>query len=123
MLYEAAEIAVIVLESLGVVVIVIGTLAAGGTSLAVFLESRDTRAAYRLARHRIGAAILLGLEVLIGADIIRTITLDFTLESVGVLAAIVLVRTFLSLALEVEMTGRWPWQGHWRERDREEASL
>ena len=54
--------------------------------------------------------ILLGLELLVAADIVRTVAVTPTLESVVVLAIIVLVRTFLSFSLEVELTGRWPWQ-------------
>lgn len=58
-----------------------------------------------------GKSILLGLEVLIAADIIRTVAVSPTIESVAVLGLIVLVRTFLSFSLEVELYGRWPWQG------------
>jgi len=58
----------------------------------------------------VGRCILLGLELLIAADIIRSLALQLTLQSVGLLAIIVLVRTFLSFSLEVEMNGRWPWQ-------------
>lgn len=57
-----------------------------------------------------GRAILLGLELLVAADIINTVAIDPTLESLAVLAGIVLIRTFLSLSLEVEIEGRWPWQ-------------
>jgi uncharacterized membrane protein len=60
-------------------------------------------------RQRLGRAILLGLELLVAADIIRTVAVTPTVESVAVLAGIVLVRTFLSFSLEVELTGRWPW--------------
>jgi uncharacterized membrane protein len=59
----------------------------------------------------VGRAILLGLEFLVGGDIIRTVAVSPTFTSVGVLALIVLVRTFLSFSLEVELDGRWPWQG------------
>ncbi len=61
-------------------------------------------------RRGIGKAILLGLELLVAADIIRTVAVAPTLESVAVLGLIVLVRTFLSFSLEVELYGRWPWQ-------------
>ena len=61
-------------------------------------------------RQQLGRAILLGLELLVAADIIRTVAVTPTLESVAVLAGIVIVRTFLSFSLEVELTGRWPWQ-------------
>jgi len=61
-------------------------------------------------RQQLGRAILLGLELLVAADIVRTVAVTPTLESVAVLAVIVLVRTFLSFSLEVELTGQWPWQ-------------
>ena len=66
---------------------------------------------FRDTRHRLVRGILLGLEFLVAADIIHTVAVDLTFESVGVLAAVVAIRTFLSFALEVEMTGEWPWQG------------
>lgn len=74
---------------------------------------------YRQLRRGIGRGVLLGLELLVAGDIIRTVAIEPTFESVGVLAAIVLVRTFLSFALEVELTGRWPWA---REQEREVAA-
>ena len=61
-------------------------------------------------RQRLGRGILLGLEFLIAADIIHTVAVELTFKTVGVLAIIVVIRTFLSFALEVELTGRWPWQ-------------
>jgi len=65
---------------------------------------------YRQLRQDIGRAILLGLEVLVAADIIRTVAVTPTLESVAVLGAIVAIRTFLSMSLQVEVEGRFPWQ-------------
>jgi uncharacterized membrane protein len=65
---------------------------------------------YGRFRRFLGRSILLGLELLVAADIIRTVAVTPTLESVGVLACIVLIRTFLSWSLELEITGRWPWQ-------------
>ncbi len=61
-------------------------------------------------RRSLGRAILLGLELLVAADIIKTVAISPTLESVAVLGGIVLIRTFLSFSLELEITGRWPWQ-------------
>ncbi len=61
-------------------------------------------------RQSLARAILLGLELLVAADIIHTVAIDLTLESVGVLAVIVLIRTFLSFSLGVEVDGYWPWQ-------------
>lgn len=76
----------------------------------LFLRRRHADDAYRSYRQRIGRAILLGLEVLVAADIIRTVAVSPTFESVGVLAIIVAIRTFLSFTLELELSGRWPWQ-------------
>jgi uncharacterized membrane protein len=87
---------------------------AGGIALSVMLSAsrlwRRQSHVYSRFRQETGRAILLGLELLIAADIIRTVTISPTLESVGVLAGIVLVRTFLSLSLDVELTGTWPWR-------------
>jgi uncharacterized membrane protein len=65
---------------------------------------------YQRARHDLGRAILLGLEILIIADIIQTITIDATIESAATLAIIVLVRTFLSFSLDIELEGMAPWR-------------
>ena len=98
------------LELLGVAIIV------GGIALATLKFVRDgTRtsdweSAYPNYRSNIGRGILLGLELLVGADIIATITAPLTFESVGLLAGIVLIRTFLSFSLETEIEGCWPWQ-------------
>ena len=66
--------------------------------------------AYESYRRGLGQAILLGLELLVAADIIQTVTVAPTLENVGILAAIVAIRTFLSTTLAVEIEGRWPWR-------------
>jgi uncharacterized membrane protein len=89
--------------------------------LAVGRLARRERDVYTGVRQQLGRAILLGLELLVAADIIRTVAVTPTLESVAVLGVIVLVRTFLSFSLEVELTGRWPWQqGGERRRDTEQ---
>jgi uncharacterized membrane protein len=98
-----------VVEVIGVLVIL------GGAFMSGVLYVRDfwregTATAYRCVRSNLGRSILLGLELLVAADIINTVAIKPTLESVAVLAAIVLVRTFLSFALEAEIEGRWPWQ-------------
>jgi len=64
----------------------------------------------RRFRQQLGQTILLGLELLVAGDIVRTVAASPSLTSVAILAAIVLIRTFLSFSLEVEITGRWPWQ-------------
>jgi uncharacterized membrane protein len=86
-----------------VIVATIGLLGDG-------LRTREWRSAYPHYRSDIGRGILLGLELLVGADIIATITAPLTFESVGLLAAVVLIRTFLSVSLEMEIEGCWPWQ-------------
>ena len=97
-------------EVLGVLVLAIGTFWALVSKIRSFLRSRDRQAAYRGLRQGVGRSILAGLEILVAADIIRSVAIAPSFQSVGVLALIVLVRTFLSWALEVEINGRWPWQ-------------
>jgi len=101
------EYAGLALEMAGVAVIIAGALYASGQAV---LEGAGGRAFERY-RTRLGRGILLGLEFLVAGDIINTVAVAPTFRSVGVLAVIVLIRTFLSFTLEVEMTGRWPWQG------------
>jgi uncharacterized membrane protein len=98
-----------VIDGAGVVVVVIGLLVATAGFL-VALRSRRGDGAYVGYRQQVGKAILLGLEFLVAADIIRTVAVAPTFEGVGVLAIVVLVRTFLSFTLDVELNGRWPWQ-------------
>jgi len=81
----------------------------------------DWEAAYNFYRSNIGRGILLGLELLVGADIISTITSPLTIESVGLLAGIVLIRTFLSFSLETEIEGCWPWRRAAKENARRPA--
>jgi uncharacterized membrane protein len=92
----------------GVVLIIGGIVVATAITVARRTGSGDET--LRHCRRRIGAAILLGLEVLVAADIIRTVAVSPSFESAGVLAVIVAIRTFLSFSLEVELEGRWPWQ-------------
>lgn len=65
---------------------------------------------FRATRHRLGRGILLGLEFLVAADIIHTVAVELTLRTVAILAVVVVIRTFLSFTLEVELTGELPWQ-------------
>jgi uncharacterized membrane protein len=95
-------------EILGVAILAIGSLIALAIALAA-LARGDRRSAYAGARRNVGRAVLLGLEVLIIADIVQTVTIDPTAESALVLGVIVLVRTFLSFSLEIELEGVVPW--------------
>ncbi|MFP5316704.1 MAG: DUF1622 domain-containing protein [Acidimicrobiia bacterium] len=106
---DAMELVGKALDAIGVAVIVGGLAIATGASLARARQV-ETRELYRRVRHGIGRAILLGLEILVAADIIRTVAVNPTFSSAGVLAIIVAIRTFLSFSLEVELEGRWPWQ-------------
>lgn len=97
------------IEAAGIGVITIGVIAATIQFLRG-LRQQSFDQTYGLYRRRLGQSILLGLELLVAADIIGTVAVEPTLTSVGVLGLIVLVRTFLSMALEIEMEGRLPWR-------------
>ena len=99
----------------GVAVMVVGAVVSIPLALRGYQPGRlpagsEPLSVYRSYRQLLGRSILLGLELLVAADIIRTVAVTPTFESVGVLAIIVLIRTFLSFSLELEITGRWPWQ-------------
>jgi uncharacterized membrane protein len=102
-----------VVEAVGAGIMVVGGLGAF-VVFALRVRRADTvQGAYPGLRRDLGRCILLGLEVLIVADIVRTIVVDPTMESVGVLGIIVVIRILLSFSLEVEIDGAWPW--HQRE--------
>ncbi len=97
-------------EIAGIFVLVLGSILAFGRYVVTLIRFRDGPAAFRGLRLYLGRSIILGLELLIAADIIHSVAIDPTFASVGVLGLIVLVRTFLSWSLEVEINGEWPWQ-------------
>lgn len=99
-----------VVDAAGVVAIVLGAAVATVTAAGALLRRKTDEDIYRRYRRSLGRSILLGLELLVAADIIRTVAVAPTFQSVGVLGLIVLIRTFLSFSLELEITGRWPWQ-------------
>jgi uncharacterized membrane protein len=99
-----------VIDGAGVLVVVVGLCIAIGIYARAQLQPAERPLAYRVCRQQVGKAILLGLEFLVAADIIRTVAVAPTFAGVGVLAVVVAVRTFLSFALDLELTGRWPWQ-------------
>jgi len=107
---DAVEIVGKAVDGAGVGVIVLGLLLATALFVAQIARRSDADESYRLYRQRVGKAILLGLEFLVAADIVRTVAVSPSFRGVGVLGVIVLVRTFLSFTLEVELEGRWPWQ-------------
>lgn len=105
-----AEWSSAVLEGIGIVVILVMAAYAVCNALFRLIARSDVHKAYERSRQGLGRGILFGLEFLVAADIIRTVALELTFRSVGVLAIVVLIRTFLSFTLDVELTGRWPWQ-------------
>lgn len=107
---EIIDIAAKALDVGGITVIVGGITVATGLFVRDAIRHARGGEAYAAYRRGIGRAVLLGLEFLVAADIIRTVAVAPTFQGVGVLALIVLVRTFLSFALELELEGRWPWQ-------------
>jgi uncharacterized membrane protein len=104
------------LELVGVFVIVAGIVWATWRFLFRDVRAGDARA-YEKYRANLGRGILLGLEILVGADIVATVTAPLTFSSVGLLGLVVLIRTFLSFSLDTEIEGRWPW----RRREQGEA--
>jgi uncharacterized membrane protein len=106
----AIELLGLAIDVAAVVVIFVSAIAAGIVFARGLLgRTMPVEEGVRQLRRGIGRGVLLGLELLVAGDIIRTVAIEPTVESVAVLAAIVVVRTFLSFALEVELTGRWPW--------------
>ena len=102
------EIAAKFIEALAVV-LMLGFIVIG-TAKWLFFSGRRIEKAYERYRVHLGKGLLVSLELLVAADIIRTVALDLTPLSIATLAALVLVRTFLGWTLSVEVEGRWPWQ-------------
>jgi uncharacterized membrane protein len=97
-------------EVVGIVTLVVGLVMALTRAAGVLVGGQGADEAYRVVRTVFGRSILLGLEFLVAADIIRTVAVEPSLENVAVLGVIVLIRTFLSFSLEVEIDGMWPWR-------------
>jgi len=109
-LIEAIQIVSDCMDVLGVAIVSIGVVW-GLIGFARAMFGQDFDLAYKSFRIQIVRALILGLEVLVAGDIIRTVAISPTLTSVAVLGAIVLIRCFLSWSLALEIDGRWPWQG------------
>lgn len=107
-LREFVELAGTGAEIAGVALILGGLIFASARYFIAPVPAGESR--YRRYRHDLGCAILLGLEVLVAADIVRTVAFTPTMDSVLVLAMIVFIRTFLSWSLALELDGHWPWQ-------------
>jgi uncharacterized membrane protein len=108
---EVIEWAALAIEILGALVIVAGVLKVAITRGTVrYLFQLDKPGAFERYKHQIGRSLLLGLEFLVAGDVVRTVALEPTLTNVSVLGLLVVIRTFLSWSLAVEIEGRWPWQ-------------
>lgn len=105
---ETMENVGMAVDAAGVAVIVVGIVAA--TIRALVQNPPAGLDRYAAYRQSLGRAILLGLELLVAGDIIKTVAVAPTLQNMAVLGAIVVIRTFLSFSLELEINGRWPWQ-------------
>jgi uncharacterized membrane protein len=120
---EWIEYAALAIEILAVVLIVLsifyGVIRYSFQGL--FNQKDDAR--YRELKTHLARGLLLGLEILVAADIVRTVALEATLESVVVLGLLVLIRTFLSWSLVVEIEGRWPWNSPHNEMNADDDPL
>lgn len=110
-IHKAIEVSALVIELLavGVILAAVVVLAIKRGTVRYIFEAHAP-GEYESYRHQLGKALLLGLELLVAADVVRTVALEPTLKNVAMLGLLVLIRTFLSWSLTVEMEGRWPWQ-------------
>jgi uncharacterized membrane protein len=99
-----------VFELVGAAVLVLGFIWSLVVALSAWRRTRQGRAAYQALRETFGGVLLLAIEVLVAADLIQTVAVNASLESVAILGLIVLIRTFLSFSLEIEMEGVVPWR-------------
>jgi uncharacterized membrane protein len=99
-----------VFEAVGVAVLAVGFVVGFAQAGISFVRGEDRSAVYRALRSFVGRTILLSLEILVAADLIRTVAVDPSLENVASLGVIVLIRTVLSFSLDVEIEGRFPWR-------------
>jgi uncharacterized membrane protein len=109
-LTESMELVAQFFEALGALILIGGVVLSAGLAVRSLRRSRNARAAYLVLRQSFGGAILLALEVLVAADLVRTVAVAPTLENVAILGLIVLIRTVLSFALEIEIEGVAPWR-------------
>lgn len=109
-LEQVIEVAAVAIEVLAVTIIVGATTAATIQYVHQVLSHTAGLPGYEQYKIRLGRALLLGLEILVAADVVRTVALEPSLTNVGILAVLVLIRTFLSWSLVVEIERRWPWQ-------------
>jgi uncharacterized membrane protein len=107
---EAMEYMARAFEAIGALVLLGGLFLSAGLGVRTFRRERDWRRAYRVLRQSFGGVILLGLEILVAADLVRTVAVEPTWTNVLILGVIVLIRTVLSFSLEIEIEGVAPWR-------------
>jgi uncharacterized membrane protein len=107
---EYFEMVVVLFETLAVGVLIGGFLFFGFRLLRQWMRAAEHSSAYREFRKGFGRTLLLALDLLVAADLVLTMTVDLSFRSLGLLAGLVLIRTFLHLIIEMELTGHWPWQ-------------
>ncbi len=105
-----AALCAAIIEGIGIGVITLYAISVPINAAVRLIKKEEKDLIFQGVRQSLGRGILLGLEFLIAADIIYTVAVELTFKTMGVLALVVLIRTFLSFTLEVEITGRWPWQ-------------
>ena len=107
---EAMEHVAQLFEAIGALVLLVGLLFCFTLAIRAFRRSGDGRRGYQVLRESFGGVILLGIEILVAADLVRTVAVATTLENVVILGLIVLIRTVLSFSLEIEIEGVAPWR-------------
>jgi len=118
--FEVAEVVVELIEILAVAVIALGVVIAIAAAIREWIRGSSLEA-FKAFKRLMARGLLVGLDLLIAADVIKTVTLEATLENALVLAILVLIRTFLSWTLVLEVTGAWPWNAKHAERTGIEA--
>ncbi len=108
---EFFKTTVVAFEAIGVLVLIFGFVLSTGRFIKQMFRVTERHEAFRELRKGFGHTLLLALDLLVAADIILTITSDLSFETLGTLGVLVLIRTFLVFVLELEVSGRWPWQG------------
>jgi uncharacterized membrane protein len=107
---EFFKFAVVAFEAIAVMVLIVGAVLCLTRLVKQMFQGTDRHEAYRDFREGFARTLLLAIDLLVAADIILTVALDLSFESLGMLGLLVLIRTFLHFILELELTGRWPWQ-------------
>lgn len=110
MLGSVPQWCAVAIEMLGIAIITVIAVYSLAHGVVRLIKGDTLSDIQQQVRQQLGRGILLGLELLIAADIIHTVAVELTFETVAVLALVVLIRTFLSFTLELELTGKWPWQ-------------